>query len=779
MNSLMIPMAEESAVDLTNCDREPIHVPGSIQPHGFLLALSGTPDAAEALVVKQASESAAEFLNRPLASILGRRLGDLLDAGAMQRISRHLSGSRESAAGANGVGGASAEFAFAGPIRTQSDARGFEVVSYRSGPLLVLEFEAEGRPLDVDALNADVYSVISGIPALGGSDAIYAAAARELRRLTGFDRALLYCFDEDGAGVVLAEDRNEELPSYLHLRFPASDIPQQARRLYALNRVRIIPDVDYTPSPLISAANDEEAAPVPLDLSGSILRSVSPIHRDYMRNMGTIASMSVSIVIDGRLWGLISLHHHTARHVPFRVRAACDLLTQFYAAQLTAENHAERLTRTAELRGVQRRLLTHMASADRYLYSLTEDASDLLELTAAQGAALVLGNECIRVGAAPQESDILKLTLWLDQRGERQLFQTATLSREFPQAEPWAGVASGVLAISISNVHRSYLIWFRPELRETVEWAGEPAKGIRIAEGRVEIHPRKSFESWRETVSGKARPWDGAEIEAAQELRSAIIQIVLKRAEELAGMAAELEFANKELEAFSYSVSHDLRAPFRHISGFSELLMEEERDRLSERGIRYVKTIMDSARFAGLLVDTLLNFSRIGRSRLDQVTVRMGDLVPAAWADVLAQEGAGRSIEFSMDELPIVRGDLNLLRQVLVNLLSNAIKYTRDQPHPRIHVSAQRQGGEYIFSVRDNGVGFDQQYAHKLFGVFQRLHRVDEFEGTGIGLANIRRIVTRHGGRTYAEGEPGKGATFYFTLPVREEGMNAEANSAG
>lgn len=770
MSAHLKPLPEPqsaAAVDLTNCDREPIHVPGSIQPHGFLLALAGPLDAPANLTVQQASESAATCLNRPLDRVLGQTLGTLFPASLIQRLSRHLQHVKPPA---------SAEFAFTSHVLDDPAAKAYEIVCYRSGPLLVLEFEAEAEPLDMDALNAEIYSVISRIPSLSSIEAISSTAARELRRLTGFDRALLYRFDEDGTGIVLAEDRNDRLPSYFDLRFPATDIPQQARRLYTLNRVRIIPDVDYAPSPLRAIAS---AGAEPLDLSGSILRSVSPIHREYMRNMRTHASMSVSIVLDGRLWGLISLHHREPRFLPFRLRASCDLLIQFFASQLSAELKAERLVRTVELRGVQRRLLTHMAMDDRYLYSLTDHEADLLELTHAGGAALVLGKECTRVGRTPAEDEVLRLAEWLLKRGERSVYSTDFLQAQFPEAASWAESASGVLAISISNVHASYLLWFRPEVLETVKWAGEPAKGVRELEGRLEIHPRQSFESWSETVRGKSPRWEETEIEAAADLRSAIIQIVLQRAEEMADLAAELEFANKELEAFSYSVSHDLRAPFRHISGFSELLLEEEKDKLSERGRRYLDTIMDSARFAGLLVDTLLNFSRIGRAKIDHASVKMGELISAAWADVYAQEGEGRSIAFTVDPMPVVRGDINLLRQVLINLFSNAIKYTRKQSQPEVHVSAELRGQEHIFSVRDNGAGFDQQYAHKLFGVFQRLHRPEEFEGVGIGLANIQRIVTRHGGRTYAEGEVGKGATFSFTLPVRQEGTNAETDTAG
>jgi light-regulated signal transduction histidine kinase (bacteriophytochrome) len=231
-------------------------------------------------------------------------------------------------------------------------------------------------------------------------------------------------------------------------------------------------------------------------------------------------------------------------------------------------------------------------------------------------------------------------------------------------------------------------------------------------------------------------------------------------------MAAELEFTNKELEAFSYSVSHDLRAPFRHISGFAELLLTDEAERLSERGRRYVERISQSAQFAGQLVDSLLNFSRIARTRLETRPVAMTALVKEVWDDVVAQELQGRTVEFTCGTLPTIEGDVQLLRQVWRNLLSNAAKYTRGRNPAQVNVTAHRDHANYIFAIHDNGVGFDNRYVHKLFGAFQRLHRAEEFEGTGIGLANVRRIIARHGGQTWAEGKLNEGASFYFSLPV-------------
>lgn len=228
-----------------------------------------------------------------------------------------------------------------------------------------------------------------------------------------------------------------------------------------------------------------------------------------------------------------------------------------------------------------------------------------------------------------------------------------------------------------------------------------------------------------------------------------------------------LEAANKELEAFSYSVSHDLRAPLRHIDGYASLLSKAAGESLNEKAKRYIQTISESARQMGQLIDDLLVFSRMGRQEMLHTTVNLDQLIKTILYD-LRLDLQGRTISWTIEPLPEVRGDPAMLRQVFMNLISNAIKFTKTQPAAVIEIGADRSSSsEVVVHVRDNGVGFDMQYVNKLFGVFQRLHRADEFEGTGIGLANVRRIVHRHDGRTWAEGVPGKGATFFVALPTR------------
>jgi len=734
------PMPE---IDLTACEREPIHIPGSIQPHGILLAVK-LPD----MVVLYASANTAPTFGLAPGSVLGRPFREVLP----------LAPELETELLAE-VPQGSSRYLRTVELKTASGHRRFDAVVHRSGECAVLELEEVngGSVASLDTLYPNLRQFVGQLHEASTVGDLCRLAAEDVCRLTGFDRVLVYRFDEHWNGTVIAEDRNDNLPSYLDLRFPASDIPAQARELYRRNRMRIIPDANYTPVPI------ESHDPAPLDLSDSVLRSVSPVHLEYMRNMGTLASMSISILRDGALWGLISCHNKEPRRVPLQVRNACDFLTQIFSLQLEARENTALAENRMRLRSVQSRLLAHMAAEEFFIDGLVNHPLELMQLAGAQGAAIISGDYCWSMGEAPKEADIRALFDWLSRHHQEDVFATDALSEIFPPAGAYARQASGVLSISISKMHASYVLWFRPEVVQTVKWGGDPTKPVEDTAGAQRLHPRRSFEIWKETVRGRSLPWDASEVEAAKELRNAIVGIVLRRAEELASLADELRRSNKELEAFSYSVSHDLRAPFRHIVGYSELLKKQEGDKLSEKGLRYVNTIIESALMAGTLVDNLLSFSQMSRTALKPRRVDTRQLVDEI-RQKLAMEAGDRHITWQVADLPAAVADPLMIRLVFENLMSNAVKYTRPRTSAHIEIGSRRQDGEIVFFVRDNGVGFDMQYVGKLFGVFQRLHRIEEFEGTGIGLANVRRIVERHGGRTWAEGAVDEGATFYFSL---------------
>jgi len=645
--------------DLDACAREPIHIPGSIQPLGSLFVL----DPADLEVLQYAPGPASnELLAGP---VLGRSLKEVLappfDAIADQLATRVVD----------------AEPAYLGQFQG-GEGGGVHVIAHRSEDTIILELE-DAAPGDAGSF-ADVYPLVrtflDRLHAATDVGALATMAAGEIRRIIGFDRVLVYRFDENWNGTVIAEDRNERLPSYLDLRFPAADIPAQARELYRRNRLRLIGDARYTAVPVEPTLNP--ATGQPPDLSLSVLRSVSPVHLEYMRNMGTGASMSISLLRDGKLWGLVSCHNADPMRPGYHLRMACDFIGQILSLQISAREAADLADRRIALRAVQARLLARMAAEESFVEGLVADESDLLSLTNAEGAAIVSGSDCRLVGRTPAEKDVRRIVDWLRTHLPDDIVATDSLAEAMPAGEALKGEASGVLAIAISQLHASYVLWFRPEVVRTVRWGGSPLKPMEPELETGRIHPRKSFDVWKEAVRLRSLPWNEAEVDAAGQLRRAVVDIVLRNAEEMAALNEQLIRSNKELEAFSYSVSHDLRAPFRHIVGFSELLKQYEGDKLSERGHRYIDTIIESAVSAGTLVDDLLSFSQMGRATLHPISIDMNRLVEEV-RQRLAMDMKGRPIEWRIADLPPAYGDPTMLRLVVQNLLDNAVKFTRDR----------------------------------------------------------------------------------------------------
>jgi chemotaxis family two-component system sensor kinase Cph1 len=717
--------------DLAQCATEPIRTPGAIQPHGRMAVLAAGDGRLLAYSGNWDSEAQVKEAIAQLP----------VDSGPLQA----------------GHGPA-----WLGTLPLAG--RVHDVAAHRHGDHVIVEYELAGAGA---GLGAPIYSVardlMPQVQRAESIDALCRMVVREMKRLTGFGRCLVYRFDDDGHGEVLAERVDAGYDAYAGHRFPATDVPSQARALYLVNHIRLIPDANYEPVPLLAAQGAPD--PAGLDLGFASLRSVSPVHLEYMRNMGTTASMSVSLVSRGRLWGLISCHDHAARHLPFQARVACEHLGRLVSLQIQAqEDNAEVAQRLA----LHQRVLTLvalLAETDGTLQRLADPELGLHKLADAAGAAVVLNDSCWTIGETPPPDTVRQLAHWMAARGSEMLC-TDRLPQVYPRGEDLLPGCAGVLAISISQVHRHVVLWFRPELVQTIQWAGDPRQKL---PGAGRIHPRQSFESWQERVRGRSAPWLHAQQSAVGELRQALLALVLRRAEELAGHAIELGRVNKELEAFSYTVSHDLRAPMRHIAGYVDLVLEDNGPRLDERATRYLRHVKDAAAYAGKLVDALLDFSRLGRSALRTTWIDSGALVEDL-AEELRHQERGRAIEWDIARpLPRLWADPLLLQVAVRNLLANAAKYSRGREPARIRIAPVSLPEGQGLEISDNGVGFPMKYVGKLFGVFQRLHRSEDFDGTGIGLANVKRIVERHGGTVWARGEPDQGATFGFALPPPPE----------
>lgn len=408
-------------MDLTNCDREPIHVPGAVQPHGALLAA----DAVSGMI-SHAAGACEVFFGAIPDKLVSAPLGALLGGGELM------------------VGADSAAPDYAGAIAAR-DGGELDVIGHYSGRRLVVEFERARLPR---RSTAEVARIIENgtrtLLANRSLDGTCAAAARLFRAITGFDRVMIYRFLADETGEVVAEDKSDDLPTFLRHRYPASDIPRQARALYVRNVIRVIPDVFYKPAPLIGVGEDAE----PLDMSDCVLRSVSPIHIQYLQNMGVAASASVSILRDGALWGLIACHHTSPKAIAWDDRTICRLLaaslSQHIASLEDGEHYQQRLRVQAELDA----LFAHSIRTGRE-QGLEDLVCDLMQLIPSTGVAIRRGERLITGGRCPDETRLRQLSDWLQERTRTRAFATDALSRIYPAGSVLPDVASGVLAVAV------------------------------------------------------------------------------------------------------------------------------------------------------------------------------------------------------------------------------------------------------------------------------------------------------------------------------------------
>ena len=425
-------------LDLSACENEPIRVPGSIQPHGLLLAFD-----AHSFIVTHLSQNAGAALGQENAGILGQDIRKVLGptAGALLSTQRNTDSA-----------------VYLGPFDCAGTS--FHAMLFNASPgtlVLELEFQAGAPSGSLDTLYPHIRDYMERVPATESFEELHEYTAAEVRRITGFDRVMIYSFDEQGHSTVVGESRNDNLPAYLGLRFPASDIPAQARELYRLNRVRLIPDATYTPVPIEPTL--DPATGEPLDLTYSTLRSVSPVHVRYMHNMGTPSSMSFSIMEDGRLWGLMSCHHAEARRAPLHIRTACDLIAQVLGMQLSRRSRAADAVERVSLQGIQAGLLADMAAEKHFVDGLVAHPDELLALARAEGAAVLFAGEVRTVGKTPQEAQIRLIADWLArEHPTAERYYTQTLKDDVPQAAEWSDCASGLLAIPISQMHNLSLI---------------------------------------------------------------------------------------------------------------------------------------------------------------------------------------------------------------------------------------------------------------------------------------------------------------------------------
>lgn len=730
-------------VGLHDCDQEPIHTPGLIQPHGALLCFRLADGAAPRLSAWSAN--AVDFIGtapRLDASPADLRVETVVDEALADAAATGAAGTFHSVA----------------LLWTRAE-RSYDVIVQLQDGLLTLEFEA--RRLSGDELDRFAIQAHRGIESLRrhrSLETLLDAAVRTMRAITGFDRVMGYVFRHDESGDVVAESVRDDLPPYLGRRYPAADIPQQARRLYVINTIRIIPDIGYTAVPVLAAPDLPN-----LDMSHGVLRSVSPIHVEYLQNIGVAASMSVSLVIGGRLWGMIACHHLSPLLVPYSIRMACDVIAQVISStiggieQATRAEHMQRCTRLcAEL------VAMVSARQDDALATIAAKADDVAACLDCTAFVAISGGQYFIHGAVDRSVAEALRSVWpglgaasvteYDCRGEWPDEVAAKMGR-------WIGV----LALRFDSSRDGWLFALRPEQIEEITWGGNPEPQYRPGPFGERLTPRGSFNAWRETVRDCAAPWTAHQVEAAR-MFAAELQNVM------AQQHAELERARMQMLAI---LGHDLRDPLQSISMAASLLERTGGEQAGGRqGSTLSRRILASSNRMQRLVRDVLDVYRIRSGQGLGIALDDIDLVQVLHDVVEEARMAHPAVRIELD-LPAtlrVNGDADRLAQALGNLLGNA-RHHGNMDHP-IRVSAGADAGQVRLTVWNVASPIPDEVAERLFRADKGSHRNDatpgarQHGGLGLGLFIAHEIVISHGGAIdYRYEEPE--VVFEIRIPVR------------
>ena len=717
---------------LDNCASEPIHTPGHTQPHGTLFAFD------HAGVLRYRSANAASLLGEKIPA-----LGEALNAS-------HFLGDESFQELIASVRAATDGDAIPHAIEIHSEQGSFHVVAHRTAYGFICEFESA-----IDAIPTPknfpftAHRATEKLRRQQTVDDLLNTAVEELRRMTGFDRVMAYRFRHDDSGDVVAESVDAALTPFVGQRYPAGDIPAQARRLYVINTLRLIADVGAVPVPVEVAASTT----APLDMSYGVLRSVSPVHLEYLTNMGVGASMSVSIVIGGKLWGMLACHHRTPRRVSYTVRMSCDVLAQILASHLQGTLARDLVSRADAAASLRSRIVEQVLHAGDVIVALSVEVEALRAAFGAQGVVLSDGGKLQVFGGLGQPA-ASALVHWLNTASPvpgRMVYMDsidALPGHLRVQMQSWRGL----LALPYGAESQGWVLLLRKEQIETVLWGGRPEKTYTTGPLGARLTPRGSFDKWREIVRGKAVPWDDATLDSAQKLLDALVR---------ADAAHQMEISRARSQLLAM-LGHDLRDPLQSISNTATLLEKSGGDGKITRRLQTSSTRMQR------LVGQVMDMSLLHNGGLT-FNFHELDLVTAANHMIAETRSAHPGLEV-MPLLPkqlLVEADGDRMSQVLSNLLSNARHH--GTPGEPVLVGMSLRDGMVRIEVSNVGLPIAPALAATLFEPFKRINTKSPTNrnGLGLGLYIAHQIVAGHLGQlVYEYAEPY--VVFTATFPERQ-----------
>lgn len=732
-------------VDLSNCDKEPIHIIGRIQPHGLLITIDR-----QSFSIEQVSSNIADFVpDTEVQQWLGRSIFDFLPPQSKS--------------------GFEADFLTKGSGIIQLCDRQFYGFGHISGDKIVLECEPYTDPLEQEKLQQlEKLSLLkSQLNQLEDPFKMADLVAKDMQQYLGYDRVNVIRFDRNWNSEVIGESLKGDADAFLGHRFPASDIPQVARNLLLRKTIRQIPDVKGKAVDIVPYINP--CTGVPTNILRSELRNPSEIHLEYLNNMGVRSTISFSIITKGRLWGLVTCHNNNPKFVEAWKRQIAFLMTQAFASEIASTQKAADLKLLKQLTQRRLELLDALEKHVDLATGLRQEQLHTLLATEGIGAAVLLDQKLYSYGPTPSEDELARIFQWLVENNPKKVFHTRSLWKVFPEAIMYKDQACGLLALEISKYNKEYLLFFKPEIPRVRIWAGEPEKP-ELRDGAY-IHPRKSFEKWEEVVRGKSDKWSKNELDVAKtfvkdltafQLRDQAVSLRQLNSQ-LKMTANRLQAKNSQLEDFSLIMAHNLRGPMNNILLLHEYYQEEPTEENSQFLLQKIPAIVEN------MITTMNDLNKLMDTRLEDELpaeeVGLAELIQREWENLQTEDIQAAGAKLMADlKVPYVSLPKVYAESILHNFISNALKYRSSERNPRIEVKTWEESEDIYLAVADNGLGMDlNAVGDKLFGLYKTFHFHKQAKGMGLYLTKMQ--VEALGGKITVASEPDKGTMFTVSFP--------------
>lgn len=721
------------STDFIACHEEEIHIPNYIQDFGYLIGLDAVTKK-----IKFLSENISDLfsLNIP---VFNKNLEDLPQIFAPILSSKNYLNFDE----------ISQKEAVVFLDKITIENIDYHFTSFQHEGNLFLQFEKIIEAQNTHSYISRKYESINNAKT---EEDIWKNLLTAFSDTVNYDRMMVYQFLEDGSGVVVAESKKGDIESYLHLHYPESDIPKQARELYLQKRKRILSNADTKPVAILSNSDQK------IDLTYSNLRSLSPVHNQYLKNGGATSSFSTSIIVNDELWGLVTCQNINAKHVDLMNRIRAEVYTIIAANTYTALKAKQNLELSIEIDKKNAQLMQKFLQFDDLDVALYENIEEIRQYPAADGLAIVIADKVETTGITPSTEDILKIRDWFKNTVDENFFTSNEFrNRYFPEIENAAGVGIAFL----DNTKKEMLIWFRKELNEDILWAGNPEKKfeavVENGQEKMMISPRKSFAIYKESVRGKSANWQVKDVIAIKKMVEIILEASYNQFVKVKDLVDELKKVNEELDSFSYTISHDLGTPLTVMKLNAQMLLAKNRD--NENLQAKLGGIIDEIDGMAEMMRDVLLLSRAKSQEILFEKTPTESIITKVKSDAIISYGTPDT-EVLVNGYPEVLADKTLLYQVFLNVITNAVKYSSQQEKPKVEITGEIIDDEVIYRISDNGIGIQAGLEDKMFKIFNRMDNAKNFKGNGVGLSIVHRIMLRLGGSISYESVPQQGTTF-------------------